>query len=151
MELASFLADLLQLWRSGESWPQPCLSARIARVRMLRDEIAPGGLGGAALPPLDAMLEGVGRCVAALRVQAGAMPAAADATVAASLAALADAIRADKAGSAGQAVEAVRQAALRRPGPGEPEPPARMLGLALLLSDLIEAAIPRLGASSGAA
>ena len=150
LELAGFLADLSQLWRSGELWPQPRLAARIARVRLLRDEVAADVSGGAALLPPDAMLEDVGRCAAALRaqvgmMQAGAMSAATEAAVTTSLAALADAARADRADRAHQAVEAMRQAALRRPGPGEPEPPPRILGLALLLSDLIEVAMPRRG------
>ncbi len=151
IELAGFLADLLQLWRAGESWPQPRLSARIAQVRALRDEVALDTLAGAATPPLDAMLEGVGRCAARLRAQASTMPAAAEAAVTTSLAALADAVQADRPDSARQAIEAMRQAALHRPGPGEPELPARMLGLALLLSDLMEAAMPRRGYAPGAA
>ncbi len=151
METAGFLADLLQLWRSGQVWPQPRLSARIAGVRMLRDEVAPGAPGAAATLPSDVMLEDVGRCAAALRAQRDAMSAATEAAVTTALAALADAARADSVDSAHRAIEAMRRAALGRPGPGEPEPPARMLGLALLLSDLIEVVMPQPGDAPGSA
>lgn len=149
VELAGFLADLSQLWHSGQIWPQPRLSARIARVRSLRDEIGSvvAPVGAAGLPP-DAILEDIARCAAALRTRAN-VSAATDAAVATSLATLAEAARADRADSAHQAVEAMRRAALHRPGPGEPEPPARMLGLALVLSDLIEAALPRRSGEPG--
>ncbi len=151
METAGFLADLSQLWRSDQIWPQPRLSSRIARIRMLRDEVVPGAPGDTATLPPDVMLEGVNRCAAALRMQTDTMSAATEAAVTTALGALADAVRADRPDSAHQAVEALRQAALCRPGPDEPEAPARMLGLALLLSDLIEAAMSRQGDVAGSA
>ena len=40
------VADLSQLWRSGPIWPQPRLSSRIARMRMLRDEVDAQRAGG---------------------------------------------------------------------------------------------------------
>jgi hypothetical protein len=151
METAGFLADLSQLWRSGKIWPQPRLSSRIAQMRMLRDEVVPSAPGDAARLPPDVMLEGVGRCAAALRARTDTMSAATEAAVTTSLGALADAVRADRPDSAHQAIEALRQSVLRRPGPDEPEPPARVLGLALLLSDLIEAAMSRQGDAPGSA
>ncbi len=144
-ELAGFFAELLELRQSGGIWPQPDLSARIARVRLLRDEIAPAA---ASAMPVDALLEDVGRCAARLGKGTAAMSAESEAAVARALAALAEATRAGRAGGAQAAIEDLRRAALRRPGPDEPEPPpARMLGLALLLSDLVEAAMPRPGAA----
>jgi uncharacterized membrane protein YgaE (UPF0421/DUF939 family) len=142
-ELAGFSKDLSRLWPSGKISDDPGLTARIALVRRLREEVAPATGQGAATLPADLLLEGVVRCATELRGGPGTLSEATDVAVKNSLTALAEAMRSNSAGKAYQAIETLRQTSLRRPEPGEPIPPARMLGLALLLSDLIGAAMPR--------
>ncbi len=141
-ELAGFLADLAHAWRDGPVWPDPRLSARVQRMRTLREEVATEEPTGAATVPPDAMLEGVERSAGTLRKEIGATSPSLEAAIARLLDALAAAAQAGSADAARQAVAAIRAIALRRPGPGEPEPPSRVLGLALLLSDLVEAGMP---------
>jgi hypothetical protein len=142
-ELAGFLAELARAWREGRVWPDPRLAARVERVRALREDVAPDGSEGAAALPPDAMLEDVERCVGALRGQAEAMSPRVEAAVTRLLDALATAARTGSPDAARQALAAIRAIAVSPPEPGEPEPPCRVLGLALLLSDLVEAGIPK--------
>ena len=150
-ELAAFLADLARAWREGWVWPELRIAARVERVRALREDVAPDGAeGGAALPP-DAMLEAVERCVGALRGQAGAMSPRVEAAVTRLLHALAAAARAGSPDAARQALAAIRAVAVSPAEPGEPEPPPRVFGLALLLSDLVEAGIVEPAATAASA
>lgn len=141
-ELAGFLTDLSRLWRSGEIWPAPRLDARIALVRTLREELAPAIQGGVVALPADAMLEGVVRCAVGLRAEKARLSVAAETAIGRSLEALAEAARMDRPDAAARAIQGLREVALRPPVPGEPDPPARVLGLTLLLSDLAAAALP---------
>jgi len=150
-ELAAFLADLARAWREGRVSPDPRIAARVERVRALREEVAPDGVEGVATLPPDAMLEAVERGVGALREQAGVMSPRVEAAVTRLLDALAAAARAGSPDAARQALAAIRAVAVSPPEPGELEPPPRVFGLALLLSDLVEAGIAEPAATAAAA
>jgi hypothetical protein len=146
VELARFLATLLHAWRDGSGQPEAWVDPVAGRLRLLRAELAPDLPAGGALPP-DAMLPSIAHCAEALR-QDSLTPEAA-AAVAGALEAVAQALRADAAGAARAAIAALHEAALRPQG--TVLPPARMLGLALMLGDLVEQSMSPIAAPPVAA
>jgi len=105
----------------------------------MREEMAPFRPPGTATLPVDTMLEAVLRCAAALRAEPAALAAGRARAIGAALPALAEAIRADAPQRAARALASLRAEAVRGASEAAAAAAARMLGLALMLSDLLSA------------
>jgi hypothetical protein len=118
--------------------PDPSIAERIGRIRMLRQDMtsSPSAMPASALPP-DAMLEGVERCAGALRSEKPGIPAEIGKKIGRALERLAKAARAEDLAAAHREIEDIRTL-VAAGGAGRS---GRVLGLALLLSDLVDAGL----------
>lgn len=161
--LAALFADLAESWTANAAWPAGRFAAHARRVQALSADLllapAPAALpplwqGTAALP--RNLVEALSRYAGELHRDRGRLPPRLDKAVTETLAKLAASARAGSPGAARAAVEELRAAACAQPAGLEGVADAsRLLGLALLLSDLLETgapvAAPEAGASTAAA
>ncbi|MEO8714061.1 MAG: FUSC family protein [Acetobacteraceae bacterium] len=153
-ELARFLAALSAAWRSEAAWPTARLSAHAAHLRQLVADLtlaataarAPPPWPGDVLPPAE-LIEAISRTTAGLHGSQH-LPKAVDAQMRATLAALVVAADADALGRAAPDVEALRGLACSRDLAADDASPAELLGVALLLSDLVQASLLKAGSAS---